>query len=117
MLTFLGSGVFNVLHGDGSVGSKLVSNQHLSKISFTGSVPTGQRILAISSKNVVPATMELGGKSPLIIFEDCNDLDSAVQGAVAANFYAQGEVCSNATRIFVHENILVCDKNSKNRFF
>ena len=67
-------------------------------------MPTGQAILAASGKFVRPVTLELGGKSPLIIFDDF-DIDQAVQGAMQANFYSQGQVCSNGTRVFVHESI------------
>lgn len=71
---------------------------------FTGSIPTGVSILAESAKHVRPVTLELGGKSALIIFDDF-DIDNAVRGAMIANFYSQGQVCSNASRVYVHSSI------------
>jgi betaine-aldehyde dehydrogenase len=100
----LPDGVFNVLQGSGELGKLLAEHKGVDKISFTGSVPTGRRVLESAAKSVKHATMELGGKSPLIIFEDAN-LDNAVSAAMNANFYSQGEVCSNGTRVFVHEDI------------
>lgn len=98
-------GVFNVVLGDGSVGEKLLSLPGISKISFTGSVPVGKKIMLQAAEKFVPVTLELGGKSPLIIFEDA-DLDEAVSGSMLANFYTQGEICSNGTRVFVARNKL-----------
>lgn len=93
-------GVFNVVLGDAQVGEKLLALPAVAKISFTGSVPTGKKILHQAAEKLVPATLELGGKSPLIIFDDAN-LEQAVSGALLANFYTQGEICSNGTRVFV----------------
>ncbi len=101
----LPDGVFNVVHGKGEVGHWLSSHNDVDKISFTGSVPTGKKVLEDAAKTVKHATMELGGKSPLIIFEDA-EIDNAVSAAMNANFYSQGEVCSNGTRVFVHEDIM-----------
>lgn len=100
----LPEGVFNVVHGKGDVGHWLASHPGIAKISFTGSVPTGKKVLADAAMGVKHATMELGGKSPLVIFSDAQ-LYNAVSGAMNANFYSQGEVCSNGTRVFVHEDI------------
>jgi len=97
-------GTFNILQGGGDVGSKLCHHPDIAKISFTGSVPTGKKIMATAAKDLKRVTLELGGKSPLIIFEDC-DLDNAVKGALMANFLSQGQVCSNGTRVFVHRSI------------
>lgn len=98
------AGVFNVVLGDGEVGANLLSLPSIAKISFTGSVPTGKRILQSAAEKLVPVTLELGGKSPLIIFEDAN-LDEAVSGSMLANFFTQGEICSNGTRVYVAQNI------------
>ena len=82
------------------------SPQHpgIAKISLTGSVPTGKRVMAASADTLKAVTLELGGKSPLLVFEDA-DLDHAVSGALLANFYTQGEICSNGTRVFVHRDV------------
>lgn len=97
-------GLFNVVQGDGRVGKMLVDHPRIEKISLTGSVSTGKKILAGASNQLKKVTLELGGKSPLIIFEDA-DLHNAVSAALLANFYTQGEVCSNGTRVFVHRRI------------
>ena len=78
--------------------------QGLDKLSFTGSVPTGSKIMAAGAVGVKNVTLELGGKSPLIIFDD-SDIKNAVKGALMANFLTQGEVCSNGTRVFVQRGI------------
>ncbi len=97
-------GLFNVVQGDGRVGSRLADHPRVAKISLTGSVATGKKILAGAVSGLKRVTLELGGKSPLIIFEDA-DLHNAVSAALLANFYTQGEVCSNGTRVFVHRKI------------
>ncbi|WP_116598614.1 betaine-aldehyde dehydrogenase [Primorskyibacter marinus] len=98
------AGVFNVVQGAGTVGAQLVGDARVAKISLTGSVPTGARVYAAAAAGLKHATMELGGKSPLVIFDDA-DLESAVSGAINANFYSTGQVCSNGTRVFVQEGI------------
>ncbi|XP_061752889.1 4-trimethylaminobutyraldehyde dehydrogenase B [Nerophis ophidion] len=98
-------GLFNVVQGGQETGRLLCHHPDVAKVSFTGSVPTGQKIMEMASKGVKPVTLELGGKSPLIIFED-SDLQNAVRGALMANFLSQGQVCSNATRVFVQSDIL-----------
>lgn len=100
----LPDGVFNVVQGMGETGHFLASHPDIDKISFTGSVPTGKMVLKDAAETVKYVTMELGGKSPLIIFDDSH-LDNAVSAAMNANFYTQGEVCSNGTRVYVHEDI------------
>jgi len=101
----LPDGVFNIVHGFGEVGGFLSSHPDIAKISFTGSVPTGKRVMQAASETIKHVTLELGGKSPLIIFDDA-DIENAVSAAMNANFYSQGEVCSNGTRVFVHEKIM-----------
>lgn len=96
----LPAGVFNVVQGRGDVGEALVAHPDVAKVSLTGSVATGARVLAQAGALLKPATLELGGKSPLILFEDA-DLEQAVTGAMLANFYSAGQVCSNGTRVFV----------------
>ncbi|KAM4728068.1 4-trimethylaminobutyraldehyde dehydrogenase B [Anableps anableps] len=97
-------GLFNVVQGGQETGSLLCHHPDVAKVSFTGSVPTGQKIMEMASKGVKPVTLELGGKSPLIIFED-SDLENAVRGALMANFLSQGQVCSNGTRVYVQKDI------------
>ncbi|KAF7223159.1 transcript variant X3 [Nothobranchius furzeri] len=98
-------GLFNVVQGGQETGSFLCHHPDVAKVSFTGSIPTGQKIMEMASKGVKPVTLELGGKSPLIIFQD-SDLENAVRGALMANFLSQGQVCSNGTRVFVQREIL-----------
>lgn len=95
-------GVFNVIQGMGAVGAALVEDPRVAKVSLTGSVPTGRRVYEAAARGLKHATMELGGKSPLIVFADA-DVDAAVDGAIAGNFYSSGQVCSNGTRVFVQE--------------
>ncbi|MEM9477106.1 MAG: betaine-aldehyde dehydrogenase [Pseudomonadota bacterium] len=97
-------GVFNVIQGRGDVGAALVADDRVAKVSLTGSVPTGRRVYAAAAEGMKAVTMELGGKSPLIVCEDA-DLDAAVSGAINGNFYSSGQVCSNGTRVFVHHSI------------
>ncbi|MGB0960655.1 MAG: betaine-aldehyde dehydrogenase [Halocynthiibacter sp.] len=97
-------GVYNVIQGIGDVGAKLVTDPRVAKVSLTGSVPTGKKVYAAAAAEMKHVTMELGGKSPLIIFEDA-DVENAVSGAILANFYSSGQVCSNGTRVFVHKHI------------
>lgn len=100
----LPDGVFNVVQGDVDVGRALVEHPGVAKVSITGSVATGKKIMAAAANTLKHVTMELGGKSPLIIFADA-ELDNAVSAAMVANFYTQGEVCSNGTRVFVERSI------------
>lgn len=100
----LPAGLFNVVQGRGAVGAALVSDVRVAKVSLTGSVPTGRKVYALAAEGIRAVTMELGGKSPLIIFDDAN-LENAVGGALMANFYSAGQVCSNGTRVFVQKAI------------
>eukprot|EP00924_Labyrinthula_sp_SR-Ha-C_P009650 maker-scaffold_22-snap-gene-2.51-mRNA-1 protein AED:0.01 eAED:0.01 QI:84/1/1/1/1/1/2/65/498 len=101
-------GLVNVVLGKGDVGKELVEHSLISKVAFTGSLGTGIKITQSAANSLKsgfkPVSMELGGKSPLILFEDC-DLEEAVKAAIMGNFYSNGEVCSNGTRIFVHSSI------------
>lgn len=98
------AGLFNVVQGMGAVGAQLVTDARVAKVSLTGSVPTGRKVYAAAAEGMKHVTMELGGKSPLVIFDDA-DLDAAVSGAILGNFYSSGQVCSNGTRVFVQEGI------------
>jgi betaine-aldehyde dehydrogenase len=97
-------GVFNVVQGAGDVGSWLTHHPDIAKVSFTGEVGTGKKVMAAAATSLKDVTMELGGKSPLIIFNDA-DVDNAVSAAMLGNFYTQGEVCTNGTRVFVEKAI------------
>lgn len=119
-------GLLNVVLGSAKVGSFLSTSPDVAKVSFTGSIQTGasiihkaaesdlERVNSLSDRDLnsfsndraslKKITMELGGKSPLIVFEDA-DIDEAVSATLMANFYSNGQVCSNGTRVFIHENI------------
>lgn len=98
----LPDGVFNVVVGSGrEVGSLLTSDPRIDKVSFTGSVQTGKKVMAdAASSSLKDVTMELGGKSALVILEDA-DIARAADIAMMANFYSSGQVCTNGTRVFV----------------
>ncbi|MFX1676627.1 betaine-aldehyde dehydrogenase [Paraburkholderia sp. A2WS-5] len=99
-------GVFNVVQGDSRVGAMLSTHPDIEKISFTGGVETGKKVMAAAGgSSLKEVTMELGGKSPLIVFEDA-DIDRAADIAVTANFFSSGQVCTNGTRVFVHASVL-----------
>ncbi|MBT82268.1 MAG: betaine-aldehyde dehydrogenase [Alteromonadaceae bacterium] len=98
------AGVFNVVHGDGDTGNWLTTHPDIEKVSFTGEVGTGRKVMEAAAANLKDVTMELGGKSPLIVFDDA-DISQAVSAAMLGNFYTQGEVCTNCTRVFVHESV------------
>ena len=100
----LPAGLFNVVQGMGEVGQSLVTDSRVDKVSLTGSVPTGRKVYAAAAEGIKHVTMELGGKSPMIVFEDA-DIDNAVSGAILGNFYSSGQICSNGTRVFVHRDI------------
>lgn len=101
----LPAGVVNVLTGFGDVGAALASSMEVDKVSFTGSVVTGKKIMeAAARSNLKKVTLELGGKSPLIVFPDAN-LDVAAEIAHHGIFTHQGQICVASSRIFVHESI------------
>ncbi|PDT52296.1 MULTISPECIES: betaine-aldehyde dehydrogenase [Sinorhizobium] len=100
----LPKGLYNVIQGDRSTGPLLVNHPDVAKVSLTGSVPTGKKVAAAAAAELKRVTMELGGKSPLIVFDDA-DLESAIGGAMLGNFYSTGQVCSNGTRVFVQRKI------------
>lgn len=98
------AGLFNVVQGFGEVGAALSTDPRVDKVSLTGSVPTGRKVYAAAAAQMKHVTMELGGKSPMIVFDDA-DIDAAVGGAILGNFYSSGQVCSNGTRVFVQKGI------------
>jgi phenylacetaldehyde dehydrogenase len=94
-------GVLNVLCGAGDAGAALVSHPGINKISFTGSTPTGQAIGRIAMENLTRTTLELGGKSPMIVLEDA-DVAHAGFGAAMGIFFNQGQVCTAGSRVYIH---------------
>ncbi|HEY3732075.1 MAG TPA: betaine-aldehyde dehydrogenase [Steroidobacteraceae bacterium] len=100
----LPDGIFQVVQGAAETGRLLTRHPLIRKISLTGEVGTGRAVMADAAASLKHVTLELGGKSPLIVFEDAQ-LDNAVGGALLGNFYSAGEVCSNGTRVFVHRSI------------
>jgi betaine-aldehyde dehydrogenase len=100
----LPDGLFNVVQGYRETGEALVMHCDIAKVSLTGSVPTGRKVLGLAGSQMKHATMELGGKSPLVIFDDAH-LENAVGGAMLANFYSTGQVCSNGTRVYVQRSL------------
>jgi betaine-aldehyde dehydrogenase len=100
------AGVFNVVQGDGRVGAMLAAHPDIAKISFTGGVETGKKVMSLAgASSLKEVTMELGGKSPLLVFDDAN-LERAADIAMSANFFSAGQVCTNGTRVFVQRGVL-----------
>ena len=97
-------GVFQVVQGFADTGRALTRHPGIRKVSLTGEVGTGKAVMGDASGTLKYVTLELGGKSPLIVFDDAK-LDNAVGGALLANFYSTGQVCSNGTRVFVHRGV------------
>ncbi|HEY3280191.1 MAG TPA: aldehyde dehydrogenase family protein [Gemmatimonadales bacterium] len=97
-------GVFNVVTGDGTTGKHLVEHPDVNKIAFTGSTEVGRVIRKATAGTGKKLTLELGGKSPFIVFDDA-DLDSVVEGVVDAIWFNQGQVCCAGSRLLVHEGI------------
>jgi aldehyde dehydrogenase (NAD+) len=97
-------GVFNVITGHAEAGAALAAHPGVDKVAFTGSTEVGQRIVQASAGNLKRLSMELGGKSPDIVFDDA-DLDAAVPGAAMAVFGNSGQICSAGTRLFVQRGI------------
>ena len=100
----LPNGVINIVTGDGSTGQHITNHPLVKKIAFTGSTEVGKKIIASTSNTSKKLTMELGGKSPFIVFEDA-DLDSAVEGVVDAIWFNQGQVCCAGSRLLIQESI------------
>jgi aldehyde dehydrogenase (NAD+) len=99
------AGVFNVVPGFGKVaGAALVEHPLVSKVAFTGSVDTGRLVASVAARRLIPVTLELGGKSPHIIFADA-DIEAASQGAWLGINVNAGQVCSAGSRLFVHSSV------------
>jgi betaine-aldehyde dehydrogenase len=97
-------GVFNVVQGAAATGAALITHADVAKVTLTGSVETGKIVMAAAASDLKKVTLELGGKSPIVVFDDAS-LDNALNAALVANFYSTGQVCSNGTRVFVQEGI------------
>ena len=97
-------GVFNVVTGDGATGTVLVEHPDVQKIAFTGSTEVGRIIRKATAGSGKKLTLELGGKSPFIVFDDA-DLDSVVEGVVDAIWFNQGQVCCAGSRLLVQEGV------------
>lgn len=101
----LPDGVINVVTGTGSeVGAALTEHAGVAKISFTGSTDVGKRVMQSGAEHFAPVTLELGGKSPFLVFPDA-DLEKAVSAVAAGVFYATGQICDALSRAIVHEDI------------
>jgi aldehyde dehydrogenase (NAD+) len=100
----LPKGVVNIITGDGKTGAAVTTHPDIDKLAFTGSTEVGRIIRKASAGTGKSLTLELGGKSPFIVFEDA-DLDSAVEGVVDAIWFNQGEVCCGGSRLLVQEGI------------
>ena len=100
----LPKGVLNVVNGDGSTGAAIVEHPDIDKIAFTGSTEVGRIIRKATAKTPKKLSLELGGKSPFIVFDDA-DLDSAVEGLVDGIWFNQGQVCCAGSRLLVQERV------------
>ncbi|WP_443744159.1 aldehyde dehydrogenase family protein [Sutterella sp.] len=102
---FLPPGVVNILSGRGSVsGQAMLEHPGFDKLAFTGSTEIGRNVGLVAAKRIIPATLELGGKSANIVFDDCQ-FDKAIEGAQIGILFNQGQVCCAGSRIFVQEGI------------
>ncbi|KAM7483238.1 hypothetical protein LguiB_007821 [Lonicera macranthoides] len=98
-------GILNILTGLGpEAGAPLASHPHVDKIAFTGSTVTGSKIMTAAAQLVKPVTLELGGKSPIVVFDDV-DIDKAVEWTIFGCFWTNGQICSATSRLLVHESI------------
>jgi betaine-aldehyde dehydrogenase len=101
----LPKGVVNIVTGPGvGAGEELASNALVDKVAFTGGTSTGRKIMSAATGNLKRVTLELGGKNPNIVFEDC-DIEAAIDGALFGAFANQGEVCSAGSRLLVHRSV------------
>ena len=100
----LPKGVLNIVTGDGDTGAALVAHPGVDKIAFTGSTPVGRKIRQATAGTGKALTLELGGKSPYVVFDDA-DIDSAIEGLVDAIWFNQGQVCCAGSRLLVQEGI------------
>jgi len=101
----LPAGVFNIVTGLGKdAGQALVEHADVDKLAFTGSIPTGSKIMATAARDIKNISLELGGKSPFVIFED-SDIEKAVEWIMFGIFWNQGQVCSATSRVLVAKEI------------
>ncbi|AQT48034.1 aldehyde dehydrogenase family protein [Bartonella choladocola] len=101
----LPAGVLNIVTGFGSTaGQALLDHRGVDKLAFTGSVPTGSKVMQAAARDIKRVSLELGGKSPFLVFED-SDIDEAVEWVMFGIFWNQGQVCSATSRLLVHEAI------------
>jgi aldehyde dehydrogenase (NAD+) len=101
----LPDGAVNVVTGSGSTtGSALVDHDEVRKVSFTGSGNVGRHVMKAAAERIAPVTLELGGKSPFVVFPDA-DLETAVQAAADGIYYSTGEICDAFSRVLVHEDV------------
>jgi aldehyde dehydrogenase (NAD+) len=98
------AGVINIVTGPGTVGRAMVKHTGIDKIAFTGSTAVGQEIMRGAADTLKRITLELGGKSPNIVFAD-SDIDNAVKGAITGIFYGKGEVCNAGSRLFLESKV------------
>jgi len=98
------AGVINIVTGPGAVGRAMVKHPGIDKIAFTGSTEVGKEIMRSGADTLKRITLELGGKSPNIVFAD-SDIDGAVKGAITGIFYGKGEVCNAGSRLFVESKV------------
>ena len=107
MMQHLPAGVLNVINGTGAIcGEALTGNPDVAKITFTGSEAVGEHINRVAAGRIIPVSLELGGKSPMIVCADA-DLDKAIAGAVSGmRFTRQGQSCTAASRIYVHDSLM-----------
>ncbi|MGG6894849.1 MULTISPECIES: aldehyde dehydrogenase family protein [Rhizobium] len=98
-------GVLNILTGSGSIaGQAIIDHKGVDKLAFTGSGPVGSKIMAAAARDIKRVSLELGGKSPFVVFEDA-DIDAAVEWIMFGIFWNQGQVCSATSRVLVHQDI------------
>src|SRR5205814_1980289 len=98
-------GVLNIVPGPGgAVGGRLIAHPDVDKIAFTGSVEVGRKVMAACAETLKKLSLELGGKSPNIVFADA-DLDAAARGALTGIFYGKGEVCAAGSRLLVEDKV------------
>ncbi|KAI3820782.1 hypothetical protein L1987_08330 [Smallanthus sonchifolius] len=98
-------GVLNILTGLGpEAGASLASHPDVDKVAFTGSSATGSKVMTAAAQNLKPVTLELGGKSPIVVFDDV-DIDKAVEWTLFGCFWTNGQICSATSRLLVHESI------------
>ena len=100
----LPDGVVNVVTGGAAAGAALVANHHVARIDLTGGTATGKRVAAAAAERLVPCTLELGGKTPVLVFEDAPQAE-AVAGALFSAFVASGQTCVSGSRFLVQESV------------